>query len=204
MDPFIQLNSTIDIAEFILNKQLSEMRGIKYIETLKVKFRKTIVADNKKKITIKTAFFNSKAKTIINKNKISESLQTSKQEILNIIDVWLSEGSGWIVESIDKHYINIIKYKPLTGSSYIKLPPELRNPAKGLINLQNNDNECFRWCHIRHLNPKEKNLQRIKKCDKEYIKNLDYINVSFPVSQKDFKKIEKMNNININVFGYEK
>ena len=94
MDPFIQLNSTIDIAEFILNKQLSEMRGIKYIETLKVKFRKTIVADNKTKITIKTAYFNSKAKTIINKNKISESLHTSKQEILNIIDVWLSEGSG--------------------------------------------------------------------------------------------------------------
>ena len=92
-DHLIQLNSTIDNAEFILNK-LSEMRGLQYIETLKVKFRKTIVADNKTKITIKTAYFNSKAKTIINKNKISESLHTSKQEILNIIDVWLSEGSG--------------------------------------------------------------------------------------------------------------
>ena len=51
---------------------------------------------------------------------------------------------------------------PLKGSSYIKLPPELINPAKGLINLQNNDNECFRWCHIRHLNPQQKNPQRLK------------------------------------------
>ena len=74
------------------------------------------------------------------------------------------------IESIDKQYINIVKYKPLKGSSYIKLPPELRNPAKGLINLQNNDNECFRWCHIRHLKPQEKYPQRVKKCDKEYIK----------------------------------
>ena len=36
----------------------------------------------------------------------------------------------------------------MKGSSYIKLPQELRNSAKGLINMKNEDNECFRWCHI--------------------------------------------------------
>jgi len=30
---------------------------------------------------------------------------------------WLSEGSGWIIESVDKHYLNIVKYKPMKGSS---------------------------------------------------------------------------------------
>ena len=100
--------------------------------------------------------------------------------------------------------INIVKYKSLIGSSYIELQPELRNPAKGLINLGNNNNECFRWCHIRQSNPQEINPERIKKCDKEHIKNLDYTNVSFPVTQKDHRNIEIMNNININVFGYEK
>ena len=142
-DPFTQLNSTMYIVEHILNKQLDEMKGIKHIETLKVTFKKTIVSNNESKTTLKTAYFNSKAKTIISKNKINESIKTSKQEILNIIDVWLSEGSGWTVESIDKHYINIVKYKPLNGSSYIKLPPELRNPVKGLINRKNKDNDAL-------------------------------------------------------------
>ena len=32
---------------------------------------------------------------------------------------------------------------------------------KGLINLKNEDNECFRCCHIRHLNPGTNNPQRI-------------------------------------------
>ena len=91
-----------------------------------------------------TAYFNSKAKTIINENETNESIQISNQEILNGIAVWLSEGSGWNVESINKQYINIVRYNPLKGSSYIELPPELRNSAKGLINLQNKDNECFR------------------------------------------------------------
>ena len=39
---------------------------------------------------------------------------------------------------------------------------------------------------------------------KEYIKNLGYTNVTFPVAQKDYQKIEIINNINFNVFGYEK
>ena len=108
------------------------------------------------------------------------------------------------MESIDEQYRNIIKYKPLTGSSYIELPPELRNSVKGLIKLQNINNECFRWCLIRHLNPQQKYSQRIKKCDKECIKNLDYMDIIFPVAQKDYRKIEIMNNININVSGYEK
>ena len=63
----------------------------------------------------KTAYFNGKAKTII--DEINETIQTSNQEILNGIAVWLSEGSGWTVESIDDQYINIVKYKPLKGSS---------------------------------------------------------------------------------------
>ena len=71
------------------------MKGIKHIETLKVTFKKTIVSNNESKTTSKTAYFNSKAKTIISENKINESIKTSKHEILNIIDVWLSEGSGY-------------------------------------------------------------------------------------------------------------
>ena len=116
----------------------------------------------------------------------------------------ISEGSGWTIESIDNHYINIVKYKPLKGSSYIQLPKELRNSAKGLINLQNKNNECFRWCgHNRYLNLQEKYPQRIKKCDKEFIEKLDYSNIEFPVNTKQYNKIEKQNSININVFGYE-
>ena len=91
----------------------------------------------------------------------------------------------------------------MKGSSYIQLPQELRNSSKGLINLKNTDNECFRWCHIRHLNPQDKYPQRIKKVDKEYIDKLNYIGIEFPVTIKQLNKIEKQNEININVFGYE-
>ena len=70
-------------------------------------------------------------------------LEKSLQETLYKIDNWINEGSGWIVESIKYQYINIATSRPLIGSSYIKLPVELRSPKKGLINIKNNDQKCF-------------------------------------------------------------
>ena len=95
-------------------------------------------------------------------------------------------------------------YIYIYGSSYIELPIELQNSAKGLINIKNKDNECFRWRHVRHLNPQKKDPQRTKKEDKRLIEGLNYEGIEFPVSQKHYNKVEKQNNITINVFGYEK
>ena len=70
--------------------------------------------------------------------------------------------------------------------------------------MKNKDDECFRWCHIKHLNPQKKDPQRIKKEDKRLIEGLNYEGIEFPVSQKHYNKVEKQNSIRINVFGYEK
>ena len=198
-DPLVQLQNTRKAIEHHIRNILESMKGLKFVETLKVTFKKL----GKDGTLDKTAYFNSKPQTIINNTEIPEASQLTKQQILNKIAVWISEGSGWTIESVDNHYLNIVQYQPIKGSSYIKLPQELRNSEKGLINMKNEDNECFRWCHIRHLNSQDKNPQRIKKSDKEHIDKLDYSGIEFPVTTKQYNKIEKQNEININVFGYE-
>ena len=198
-DPLAQLQNTRKAIEHHIRNILESMKGLKFVETLKVTFKKLV----KDGTLDKTAYFNSKAQTIINNIEIPEVLQSTKQQILNMIAQWVSEGSGWTIQSVDNHYLNIVQYQPMKGSSYIELPQELRNSGKGLINMKNEDNECFRWCHIRRLIPQDKNPQRIKKYDKEYINKLDYSGIEFPVTTKQYNKIEKQNEININVFGYE-
>ena len=89
------------------------------------------------------------------------------------------------------------------GSTYIKLHDELKHPMKGFINIQNNDNKCFFWCHVRHLNYDGVKLSRITKKDKETAESLNYSSVDFPVSKKDYSKTEMLNKININIFCYE-
>ena len=198
-DPLAQLQNTRKAVENHIISLIRSMKGLKFVETLKVTFKKTV----NDKTVYKTAYFNSKPQIIINNTEIPESLQLSKQKILNMIAQWISEGSGWTIESVDNHYLNIVQYQPMKGSSYIKLPQELRHHRKGLINMKNDDNECFRWCHIRYLNPQDVHPERIKKIDKEYINQLDYSEIEFPVTTKKYNKIEKQNEININVFGYE-
>ena len=78
-----------------------------------------------------------------------------------MIDVWINKGSGWNVKSIESQYINISTYRPLSGSSYISLPIELRSPRKGLINIKNKDQKCFLWCHVRYINPSKERPERI-------------------------------------------
>ena len=200
-DPLHQLNETKNFIKKCLVKELLELKGFKYIETLKVTFEKK----QGKGITTKTAFFNSKTKTLINAIEINEVLQSSREELVKAIAQWLSEGSGWTISSVDNHYVNLTQYQPLKGGSYLELPTELKHPNKGLINLQNKDNCCFVWCHVRHLHPQEKNPQRIKKSDNAFIKDkiVNYDGIEFPVTIKDYNKIEKMNSIKINVFCYE-
>ena len=106
-------------------------------------------------------------------------------------------------------YIDVTNYDPLVGSSYIYLPSKLNNSKKGLINIKNKDDECFKWCHIKSINHPgpiliDKHPERIKKQDKEIAKTLDYRGINFPMKARDYEVVEERLNINVNVFGYEK
>ena len=205
LNPLNHFTKTRPQTESHLEDLLKTMKGFKFIETLEVTFEKdTIDSKTGKRVSIyETAFFNGKAKISTKVDDIEPELNMSRQEILNVIDKWVSEGSGWVIDRIDSDYLNVTLHKPMNGSSYIELPTELRNSKKGLINMKNKDEECFRWCHIRHLNPQIKYPERIKKEDKKMVDKLDYSGTKFPISKKDYSKVEKKNGIRVNVFGYE-
>ena len=44
----------------------------------------------------------------------------------------LGKGSGWIMDSVINHNINIPNYNSLAGNSYMKLWKKLDHPRKGL------------------------------------------------------------------------
>ena len=138
------------------------MKGFKYQIIVKVLLCKYRINEDK---DFALAHFNSATKTVSNSDKCS--FDKSFQEISYRLDNWINKGSGWIIESIQSQYVNIFIYSPLSGSTYIELPDKSKNPVKGLINIENNDNKCFLWCNIRHLNPLKIHPKRIIKEDKK-------------------------------------
>ena len=118
-NPLNHFTKTKELVESHLESLLKDMKGFKFIETLEITFEKySIDSKTGKRVSIyKTAFFNSKAKTITKANDIEHELSMSRQEILNQIDQWVSEGSGWVIDRIDSHYINVTTYTPLHGQT---------------------------------------------------------------------------------------
>ena len=154
-DLIVQLEASKSSIKDLFNDLLIETKNFKYQITVKVLLKKY---KPNEEIEFTPVYFNSSTKTIIN-NRFK--LEHAFQEILYRIDAWINKGSGWIIESIESQYINILTYRPLVGSSYIDLPMELKDPRKGLINIKNNDQKCFLWSHVRHINPLKEHPERI-------------------------------------------
>ena len=155
-DPIVQLEASKLSTKDLFSDLINEIKGFNYQITVKI-FPKKYKPNGE--IEFAPVYFNSSTKLVINHRY---ELNKSFQEILYRIDAWINEGSGWIIESIDLQYINTSAYKPLVGSSYIDLPIELRSPRKRLINIKNNDQKCFLWCLVRHINPVKEHPGRLK------------------------------------------
>ena len=164
---------------------------------LKVEMTKA-QGDGKRKV--QQPYFSSKPYTILSQHDIENAIEEGHQRIDSQIDKWTKEGSGWVVSRVVCLYVNIAKYQPLKGSSYIELPKYLQT-KKAIVNVKNQDNECLKWALLSALHPVGSNPHRVFKY-KQHENELNFAGVGFPVTLKDIPKVEKQNNLTINVFGY--
>ena len=59
------------------------------------------------------------------------------------IEKSLRKSSGWSIHLVLDCNINILKYKPSSGSIYVKLPKKVDHTKDVLINIQNIDGKEF-------------------------------------------------------------
>lgn len=131
-------------------------------------------------------------------NIIYKSLTTEISSKLNSFE---KKDSGWSLVKLNYIDMNVNKFNPLRGSSYIDLPEDIKS-KKAIINVQNSDYQCFLWSILAGLHPVRKNANRVS----SYIAHkstVKFDNIPFPVKLKDVSKFENINNISINVFGLE-
>ena len=82
--------------------------------------------------------------------------------ILENIANFQRRGSNWQFVVINQLEIHLVDYVPLNGSSYIPLRKEIAD-KKGILNIKNYDDQCFKWHVTRGLNPVDKHCERITK-----------------------------------------
>ena len=121
-NPHLQPKDTKSASRNKSKDLLTKLKGFKFVAILVLEFEKI---DSHYETKYSTFYLSSKAETIINKNYIDGVFESVYTKIISIIRISLGKGSGWIIDSVVNHKINILKYRPLSGSNYIKLPKEL-------------------------------------------------------------------------------
>ena len=169
--------------------------GLKFYLGAQVRMLKQINGD-----TI-NVYFSTSATTLLKSSNIPESVQHHINILVDEIDNYIQNGSGWVVDNVNHLSIMSTKYHPMGGSSYIELPKEIKN-KKSVINIQNDDHQCIVWCILARKHPQPNNCHRLNHY-KQFIDELNLDVISFPTPLKDIKKTEDQNTIAINIYTYD-
>ena len=152
---------------------------------------------------VEFAFHSKGLKLILEGTDENDIYDEMVEEIMEEIDKTReAEGSGWQFENVIKLVLHTTRWDPINAGSYIDLPPALKN-KNAIINMKNQDEECFKWCVLRALNPKNKNAERVDKDLKSKVNTLNMQGIRCPVNFRDIDRFEQQNpEISITVLGY--
>ena len=144
----------------------------------------------------------SKPLIVLNDADIENAADQQCKELIKEIEDFVQYKSGWVWKKNIKININIFKYQPIKGSSYIELPAFIHY-KKACVNIKNQDQKCFLWSVIRNtLDASPGNPNRRTKEDLEEAKKYDSW-TKYPMEINDIPKFEKEFNKSINVYTYE-
>ena len=115
--------------------------------------------------------------------------------------MWTQRGSGWVVDRVEVLWLDIARYQPLRGGSYIPLPAAVRL-KKAVVNVKNKDDHCLWWALRSALFPARDHVDRPSKYPTDDGLSFEGIDAPTPISQ--IKRAERQNNLTINVFGWDK
>ena len=133
---------------------------------------------------------------------VDDLYKRMSNKMLESLAAYQQKGSNWVFDSVEELALHTVEYEPLSGSSYIPLPKNLAD-KKAIINMENDDDQCFKWCIARALNPVERNPKRITPILRLQAEKLNWEGLKFPMELKDIHRVETLNEICINVLGYE-
>ena len=93
-------------------------------------------------------FASSQMTTVYLDGLSSEDFFKMLSKMLNILFMFSSQGSRWILRKVYRLEIKIAAFAPVNTSSYIALPGFL-NGCRSLLNIRNYfDHNCFVYCFV--------------------------------------------------------
>ena len=98
-------------------------------------------------VIVKEAAFHSETEVNLESTNSNELFSKMKETVLESLAKFPRQESNWRFHSVLSLDLHAIKYEPLGCSSYV---PAFLAAKKAIINLRNEDDECFKWRSHEH------------------------------------------------------
>ena len=182
-----------------LEEELRALRGgLKFQLALKVELVKANLDGSEE---FMEPILRHKQEAVLQKNEIKAALEEAFPRLLETLEKWTQRGSGWVVAQVRTLWLDIARYQPLRGGSYIPLPPALKN-KKAVVNVKNMDDHCLRWALRSALFQAADHPDRPAKYPTA--DGLDFTGIDVPTPISQIGKVEHQNDLAISVFGWDK
>ncbi|KAI8129126.1 hypothetical protein CVS40_1221 [Lucilia cuprina] len=160
---------------------------------------------------VELKYFPTDTKEVFDIKCYEELFKENINSIVRQTEEFQCKGGSWSIVQLIKLELNLYRYQPLKGSSYIPLPSNIVK-RHAIINVKNKDIYCFKWALMAAIadlgqRPNKYNVGNNINCEIIKFKGytLNFKGLSFPLKLNDISIFEDNNpNISINVFGYDK
>ena len=102
---------------------------------------------------------------VVAKSHVKAVVEKHMHELATMMDtLYLTDkdskpiGSGWKLPPINKSCVDIFQTRDLRGSSSIATPSKFKHARCGLVNIQSNDQQCFKYCMLYHQSEKKRTI----------------------------------------------
>ena len=127
----------------LVEREIRELKSVKVSFGLKVKFS----MERNGETEYMEHYFREQEPHVFNrhdKELIKQEFDRFVERMKGEIESWSVKRSGWVLQRIMLAYVNVARYQPLRGGTYLDLPQKLKN-KKAIINVRNRDKECLKW-----------------------------------------------------------
>ena len=87
------------------------------------------------------------------------------------------------------------------GSGKKPLPEEVKG-RHAIVNMENDDDQCFKYAVARAIHPVKRDKERVTKILKKQVEELNWEGVKFPTSLKNIDVFENLNKISVMILGW--
>ena len=134
--------------------------------------------------------------------QLPEQLSEAMETVSESMSIFAQAGSGWTLEANRSIILEMVDYRPIGGTSYIELPKNIFD-TKSIVNVQNDDQQCFMWAVLAALHPADFHAERVIHYE-PYTEELNFTGIEFPVTVDQISKFERLNpEISVTVLGID-